>query len=173
MSENPEIQAKILEWQRRYNIVDGDPAMALIELLNIYGYKGGGAAPQVIHVPAPAGEGGAAPVPVIAQMDDAVLEQIRSQLFPAIERLGFQTEGLKQKVDTMSLDTFAEQVASYHEGIDYCTKKLDVVKKDSDALVIQLTKVANSINPITRLAVVVLVVIAFVLGFVSAVAFYR
>lgn len=177
MSENPEIQAKILEWQRRYNIADGDPAMALIELLNIYGYKGGGAvAPQIIHVPVPAeGEGApaAVPAPVIAQVDDAVLEQIRSQLFPAIERLGFQTEGLKQKLDSMALDTFAEQVGGYHEGIDYCTKKLDVVKKDSDALVIQLTKVANSINPITRLAVVVLVLVAFVLGFVSAVAFYR
>lgn len=166
MSDNAEIQTKILEWQRRYNIADGDPAMALIELLNIYGYRGG-VAPQVIHVPAPAGEGApAVAAPVAAPVDDAVLEQIRSQLFPAIERLGFQTESLKQKVEAMSLDTFAEQVGSYHEGIDYCTKKLDVVKKDSDALVIQLTKVANSINPITRLAVVVLVVIAFVLGFV-------
>jgi hypothetical protein len=41
MIENPEIQAKVLEWQRRYNIPDGDPAMALLELLNIYGYRGG------------------------------------------------------------------------------------------------------------------------------------
>ncbi len=170
MRENSEIQMKVLEWQRRYNIADGDPAMALIELLNIYGYKGGGATP-VGPVPMPAGEG--APTTITASLDDAVLEQIRSQLFPAIERLGFQTQELKQKVETMSLDTFAEQVASYHEGIDYCTKKLDVVKKDSDALVIQLAKVASSINPITRLAVLVLVLIAFALGFVAAVAFYR
>lgn len=172
MSDNSEIQTKILEWQRRYNIADGDPAMALIELLNIYGYKGGGTT-QVVHVPAPVTEGGVAPVMAAAPIDEALFEQIRSQLFPAIERLGFQTEGLKQKVETMSLDTFAQQVGGYHEGIDYCTKKLDVVKKDADALVIQLSKVANSINPITRLAVVVLVLIAFVLGFVSAVAFYR
>ncbi len=63
-------------------------------------------------------------------------------------------------------------MATYHEGIDYCTKKLDVVKKESDSLVVQLGKVAGSINPITRTAVAVLVLIAFVLGFVAAVAFY-
>ena len=49
MSDNSEIQMKILEWQRRYNIADGDPAMALIELLNIYGYKGGGTT-QVVDI---------------------------------------------------------------------------------------------------------------------------
>ncbi len=170
MSDNSEVQAKILEWQRRYNIADGDPAMALIELLNIYGYRGG-SAPVVAS--AAAGEVASVPAVVTANLDDAVLEQIRSQLFPAIERLGFQTQELKQKVETMALESFVQQVAGYHEGIDYCTKKLDVVKKDSDALVIQLSKVANSIAPITRLAVVVLVIVAFVLGFVASVAFYN
>jgi len=176
MSEHAELQAKILEWQRRWNIADGDPAMALIELLNIYGYRGGSVAP-VIVAPPPSVEGVpvTAPAPVVsfAGMDEAVVEQIRSQLLPAIDRLGFQTQELKQKIEAMALENFAQQVATYHEGIDYCTKKLDVVKKDSDALVLQLGKVAGSINPITRMAVAVLVLIAFGLGFVAAVAFYR
>lgn len=164
MTENPEIQAKILEWQRRYNIADGDPAMALIELLNIYGYRGG-AAPVVVAAPAASGDQ-VAPAPVIAQVDEAALEQLRSQLLPGIERLGFQTQELKQRLEEMGLESFAQQVATYHEGIDYCTKKLDVVKKDSDALVIQLNKVANSINPISRTAILVLVIVAFMVGFV-------
>jgi hypothetical protein len=105
-------------------------------------------------------------------VDDAILEQIRSQLLPAIDRLGFQTEGLKAKLDEMALESFAQQVATYHEGIDYCTKKLDVVKKDSDALVLQVAKVANSINPISRMAVIVLVLVAFVAGVVAAVIFH-
>jgi hypothetical protein len=174
MSENSEIQAKILEWQRRWNIADGDPAMALIELLNIYGYhRNGGSqivAAQPVHsealVPQP-------PQKItLAGMDEAIVEQVRTQLLPAIERLGYQTEGLKEKVEAMALETFAQQVATYHEGIDYCTKKLDVVKKESDALVLQLTKVANSINPISRVAVIWLVLVAFALGVVAAVMFH-
>jgi len=182
MSQQSEIQAKILEWQRRWNIADGDPAMALIELLNIYGYHGGVSA----AVPAPAPVVSApvstlevlppqtiAPQTVtIAGMDEVIVEQVRSQLLPAIERLGFQTESLKQKLETMALENFAQQVATYHEGIDYCTKKLDVVKKDSDALVLQLGKVANSINPISRMTVIVLVIVAFLAGIVAQVIFH-
>ncbi|MGH8047100.1 MAG: hypothetical protein ACREKL_07630 [Chthoniobacterales bacterium] len=173
MSENSEIQAKILEWQRRWNIADGDPAMALIELLNIYGYRAGGGS-AVVAAPVSAGEGvPAAPQTVtFAGVDDAVLEQIRSQLLPAIDKLGFQTQELKQKIDGMALESFAQQVATYHEGIDYCTKKLDVVKKDADALVLQVAKVANSINPISRVAVIVLVLVAFVAGVIAAVIFH-
>ncbi|MDD5200224.1 MAG: hypothetical protein PHC88_10535 [Terrimicrobiaceae bacterium] len=166
MTDNPEIQAKILEWQRRYNIADGDPAMALIELLNIYGYRGNEA--QVVMVPAPPGEPAA---PAVARLDEAVLEQIRSQLFPAIERLGFQTQELKQKVESMAIDTLAQQVVTYHEGIELCTKKLDTVKKDADALVVQLGRVANSIKPVSRMAIVVLLIFAFALGVVAAVMF--
>ncbi len=33
MTDNPELRAKILDWQRRYNIQDGDPAIALLELV--------------------------------------------------------------------------------------------------------------------------------------------
>lgn len=181
MTESPEIQAKILEWQRRYNIADGDPAMALIELLNIYGYRAGTApvpypAPAVslepVEFPVAAIPAPSAPA-VVTHLDEAVVEQLRGQLLPVIERLGFQTQELKQRLEAMALESFAQQVATYHEGIDYCTKKLDVVKKDSDSLVLQLGKVANSINPISRMAVIVLVIVAFVLGFVAAVAFYR
>jgi hypothetical protein len=178
MSDNPELQAKILEWQRRWNIADGDPAMALIELLNIYGYRAGaGAAPIVVAAPAPA-EG--APVPAAAApatvafagLDEEALEKLRQQLFPAIDKLAFQTQELKQRLEGMGLESFAQQVATYHEGIDYCTKKLDVVKKDADALVLQLGKVASSINPISRMAVVVLVLVAFIAGAVAAVMFH-
>ncbi|MEI9896946.1 MAG: hypothetical protein WDN28_24580 [Chthoniobacter sp.] len=170
MSEQSEIQTKILEWQRRWNIADGDPAMALIELLNIYGYRGSGAAPVAVH--ASASESAISRPAPVEGLDEAIVEQVRTQLLPAIERLGFQTEGLKQKVDTMALESFVQQVATYHEGIDYCTKKLDVVKKDADALVLQLGKVANSINPISRLTVVVLVAVAFGAGIVAAVMFH-
>lgn len=174
MSENSEIQAKILEWQRRWNIVDGDPAMALIELLNIYGYRGGSVAP-VIAAPAPVAEGAQAAPQIVAVapavLDDALLEQIRSQLMPAIDRLGFQTQELKQKVETMALDSFAQQVATFHEGIDYCTKKLDVVKKESDQLVLQIGKVANSINPISRMAIIVLLIVAYLAGIATVFIF--
>jgi hypothetical protein len=179
MSQQSEIQAKILEWQRRWNIADGDPAMALIELLNIYGYHGGVPAAPAPAVSAPVSALEVLPPQTIAPqtvtiagMDEAIVEQVRSQLLPAIERLGFQTESLKQKVETMALDNFAQQVATYHEGIDYCTKKLDVVKKDADALVLQLGKVANSINPISRMTVIVLVIVAFIAGGVAAVIFH-
>jgi hypothetical protein len=122
--------------------------------------------------PAPVAEGAPAPAAPIslAGVDEAVAEQIRTQLFPAIERLGFQTQELKQKLEEMALDNFAQQVATYHEGIDYCTKKLDVVKKDADALVVQLGKVANSINPVTRLAVLVLMLVSAAIGYVVAIA---
>jgi uncharacterized coiled-coil DUF342 family protein len=104
-------------------------------------------------------------------LDEALLEQIRTQLMPAIDRLGFQTQELKQKVETMALDSFAQQVATFHEGIDYCTKKLDVVKKESDALVLQIGKVANSINPISRSAIIVLLIVAYLAGIATVFIF--
>jgi hypothetical protein len=165
MSENAEIKARVLDWQRRFNIQDGDPAMALIELLDIYGT--GSPAPRAV---APAGD--AQPIAVDG-MDDAIAEQFRAQLLPAIERLGFQTQELKQKIEEMSLETFAQQVATYHEGIDYCTKKLDVVKKEADSITVQLAKVSSSINPITRTAVIVLMLVSGVVGFIIALAAFR
>ncbi|MGC1480185.1 MAG: hypothetical protein WA771_06755 [Chthoniobacterales bacterium] len=160
MTDNPEIKSKILDWQRRFKIEDGDPAMALLELLEIYGQN-----PN----PSPTESG---PQTVqIEGFDEAIVEQVRSQLAPGIERLGFQTQELKQRLDAMNFEGFSEQVAGYHEGIDYCTKKLDVVKKESDSIVIQLNKVANSINPISRGAILVLILAACGLGYILGVMF--
>ncbi len=165
MTDNPEIKAKILEWQRRYNIQDGDPAMALLELIEIYGRQPA-AAPA-----AGATESGGPQTVQIEGFDEAMVEQIRSQLGPGIERLGFQTQELKQRLDSMNIEGFAEQVAGYHEGIDYCTKKLDVVKKESDSIVVQLNKVANSINPVSRGAVLVLMLASGGFGWILGVMF--
>lgn len=170
MSENPELKAKILEWQKRYNIPDGDPTMAVIELLEIHLASGaiseGGFAAQTSALT----RSSSAAAVESAVLDEAAVEQLRSHLMPAIERLSFQTQELKQRLDEMSLDTFAQQLATYHEGIDYCTKKMDVVKKENDAISQQLTKTAESINPITRMAVIVLMLVTGVIGFVIAVA---
>lgn len=163
MTDNPELKAKVLEWQRKFNIPDGDPAMALIELLDIYQAANPGVAPVYAAQPeAPSGS-------VSAVLDEAAVEQLRAHLMPAIERLSFQSQELKQRLDEMSLDTFAQQIATYHEGIDYCTKKLDVIKKENDSINQQLTKTVSSIQPITRLAVLVLMVVTGVIGFVIAV----
>lgn len=166
MTENPELKAKILQWQKTYNISDGDPAMAIIDLLDIYqasrpAFTGDSSAPVIQHVQAGS---------VSATLDEAALDQLRAHLMPAIERLSFQTQELKQRLDEMSLNTFAQQIATYHEGIDYCTKKLDVMKKENDAIGQQIAKTASSITPITRMAVVVLMAVTGVIGFVVAVA---
>ncbi len=162
MTEDLELKAKISDWQRRYNIQDGDPAMALLELLQLYGRQ-----PSA----APVSSDGKPQKVQIEGFDEQIVEQIRTQLTPGVERLGFQTQELKQKLDAMQLDGFAEQVATYHEGIDYCTKKLDVVKKESDAIVVQLNKVAGSINPVSRGAILVLMLAAGGFGWVLGVMF--
>ncbi len=162
MTEDPELKAKISDWQRRYNIQDGDPAMALLELLELYGRQ-----PSV----APSVGDGSAPRVQIEGFDERVVEQIRSELTPGVERLGFETRELKERLEAMHLEGFAEQVATYHEGIDYCTKKLDVVKKESDAIVVQLNKVAGSINPVSRGAILVLMLAAGGFGWVLGVMF--
>ncbi len=161
MTDDPELKAKISDWQRRYNIQDGDPAMALLELLDLYGRQPA----------APAAADGSPQKVQIEGFDEQIVEQIRTQLTPGVERLGFQTQELKQRLDAMHLEGFSEQVATYHEGIDYCTKKLDVVKKEADAIVVQLNKVANSINPVSRGAVLVLMLAAGGFGYVLGVMF--
>jgi hypothetical protein len=162
MTDDPELKAKISDWQRRYNIPDGDPAMALLELLDLYGRQ---------PAAAPVAADGSPQKVLIEGFDEQIVEQIRNQLTPGVERLGFQTQELKQRLDAMQLEGFAEQVATYHEGIDYCTKKLDVVKRESDAIVVQLNKVANSINPVSRGAVIVLMLAAGGFGYVLGVMF--
>ena len=150
--ENPEIRAKVLEWQKRNNIEDGDPALALLELLDFYRPAGG--------APSASGKDTAS----VEQMSEAV----KSSLLPAIDRLVFQSQELQNRLDAIDLEGFAKQIESYHEGIDYCTKKLDVVKKESDSLLVKLEKAAASIKPITTGAVLLLMAVSGILGFILA-----
>ncbi|GAT34022.1 hypothetical protein TSACC_22444 [Terrimicrobium sacchariphilum] len=164
MIENPEIRAKILDWQKRYNIQDGDPAIALLELIEFIGPMRGSAAP------AEAGEYRAAPVsaaPISANVDvssESLAEAMKTALLPVIERMSYQAQEMQQKLEHIDFDKFVKQIEAYHEGIDYCTKKLDVVKKETDALVIRVDKVGSQIKPITRGAVVTLCIFFAVLG---------
>jgi len=153
--DNPEIRAKVLEWQKKNNIEDGDPALALLELINIY------------QIGAP-GQG-----PVVASTVDAdavsqISEAIKTSFLPAIDRLVFQSQELQKKLDTLNLEGFTQKIEAYHEGIDYCTKKLDVVKKESDNLALKIEKTASSIKPITTGAVLLLMGVCGVLGFILA-----
>ncbi len=150
--ENPEIRAKILEWQKKYQVEDGDPALALLELVHIY-QPGAAAAAQAGGDPA-----------ATAQMAEA----LKTSLLPAIDRLVFQSQELQNRLDTINLESFAKQIEAYHEGIDYCTKKLDVVKKESEALIVKIEKTSSSIKPITTGAVLLLMAVCGILGFILA-----
>lgn len=152
MIENPEIRAKVLEWQKRYQIEDGDPALALLELVELFGARGGTTTVQADPASA-------------AQISEA----LKTSLLPAIERLVFQSQELQNRLDALNLDTVTKEIEKYHEGIDYCTKKLDVVKKESDALSLKLEKTASSIKPITTGAVLMLMGVCGVLGYILAV----
>jgi len=159
MIENPEIRAKILDWQKRYNIQDGDPAIALLELV------------QFLELPARSGGGGESSGggTVTAQISsESVSEAMKASLLPIIERVAFQAQELQQKFDRIDFEKFVKQIEAYHEGIDYCTKKLDVVKKETDALVIRVDKTAAQIRPITRSAVLALMVVALIVGAIAA-----
>jgi len=155
ITDNPEIRARVLEWQRRYNIQDGDPAMALLELLNLY-YR-----PQVD--PAPGANTPQAPVQI---SPESIVEPLKLSVLPALDRLAFQTQELKNHMETVSLEGFVKQIEGYHEGIDYCTKKLDVIKRETDALLARVEKAASSIRPVTTGAVLLLMGIAFGVGYV-------
>lgn len=160
MTENPEIRARILDWQKRYNIQDGDPAIALLELVQ---FMGGGSAP------APSGGGGGGGTANVSS--DALAEAMKTALLPVTERLAFQAQELQQKLEQIDFDKFVKQIEGYHEGIDYCTKKLDVIKKETDALVVKVEKTGSQISPITRGAVVTLMAGAGVLGYILRVIF--
>ena len=148
MTENPEIRAKILDWQKRYNIQDGDPAMALLELVELMdrGPRPGAAAPNV--------------------SGDSLSEAMKTALLPVTERLAFQAQELQQKLEAIDFDKFVKQIEGYHEGIDYCTKKLDVIKKEADAIAVKIEKTSSQISPITRGAVLTLMAGAGLLGYI-------
>lgn len=160
MTDNPELRAKILDWQRRYNIQDGDPAIALLELVQFMAPPA--QAPQVVVTEAPA-----VPANVTAEVSsESVTEAMRTILLPATERISFQGQELQQKLENIDFDKFVKQIEGYHEGIDYCTKKLDVIKKETDALVLKVEKASSQISPITRGAVVMLMAGAGVIGYI-------
>lgn len=231
MNDNPEIRAKVLEWQRRHNIQDNDPALALIELLDIY-YRSPSAAaangkapvasvdpaalsdavrstlqpaierlstqvrdlelrsatggsssavstekltesiqsalkPALDRMTEQAAEAAKSPA---AAIDSATLsESIRANLLPTLDRVTFQLQELQKKIETTNMDESSKKIETFHDNIDYCTKKLDVVKKEADALVLKLEKVSSEIKPITRTAVIMLMLVTGVFGYVLAV----
>ncbi|PTX93438.1 hypothetical protein DB345_17675 [Spartobacteria bacterium LR76] len=166
MIENPEIRAKILDWQKRYNIQDGDPAIALLELIEFIGPMRGSAPAEPGEHRAPASA-----APVSAHVDvssEALAEAMKTALLPVIERMSYQAQEMQQKLELIDFDKFVKQIEAYHEGIDYCTKKLDVVKKETDALVIRVDKVGSQIKPITRGAVITLCIFFAVFGAIAS-----
>ncbi|MFZ4776896.1 MAG: hypothetical protein ACOYM3_16120 [Terrimicrobiaceae bacterium] len=230
MNDNPEIRAKVLEWQRRHNIQDNDPALALIDLLDIY-YR----PPVVIQSPAADGRpaqplispealsdavrstlqpsidrlvaqiqdmprgGGQSPVnsealagsvrqalqpeleKVLAKIQespagtpmpisaDVLSDAIRISLLPSLDRITLQFQELQKKLEVTDVEQTLKKIEAYHENIDYCTKKLDVVKKESEALIVKLEKASAEIKPITRGAVMMLMLVAGVMGYVLSV----
>jgi hypothetical protein len=233
MNDNPEIRARVLEWQRRHNIQDNDPALALIDLLDVY-YR----QPLVVQAPAadgrpaqplispealseavrsslqpsidrlvsqvqeiPRGGGQAAPAnaealansvrqavqpeleKVLARLGESVTappisadvlsDAIRISLLPSLDRITLQFQELQKKLQVTDVEETLKKVEAYHENIDYCTKKLDVVKKESDALILKLEKASAEIKPITRGAVLMLMLVAGVIGYVLAVILYH
>jgi len=162
MIENPELRAKILDWQKRYNIQDGDPAIALLELVEFMGY----AQPTAgTFVPRPIADSDERPVVATAQISsDSLAEAMKTGFLPVIERMSFQAQELHQKLEQIDFDKFVKQIETYHEGIDYCTKKLDVVKKETDALIVRVDKAASHIRPITMGAVITLMIASAIVG---------
>lgn len=231
MNDNPEIRARVLEWQRRHNIQDNDPALALIDLLDVY-YR----QPVVVQAPAadgrpaqplispealsdavrttlqpsidrlvaqvqeiPRGGGQAAPVnaealaasirqsiqpeldKVLAKVRETpaatappisaevLSDAIRISLLPSLDRITLQFQELQKKLEVTDVEESLKKIEAYHENIDYCTKKLDVVKKESEALIVKLEKASAEIKPITRGAVMMLMLVAGIIGYVLAV----
>lgn len=231
MNDNPEIRARVLEWQRRHNIQDNDPALALIDLLDVY-YR----QPVVVQAPAadgrpaqplispealsdavrttlqpsidrlvaqvqeiPRGGGPAAPVnpealatsirqavqpeleKVLAKIQetpaatappisaDVLSDAIRISLLPSLDRITLQFQELQKKLEVTDVEETLKKIEAYHENIDYCTKKLDVVKKESEGLIVKLEKASAEIKPITRGAVMMLMLVAGIIGYVLAV----
>jgi hypothetical protein len=230
MNDNPEIRSKILEWQRRHNIQDNDPALALIDLLDIY-YR----QPVIVQAPAADGRpaqplispevlseavrstlqpsidrlvaqvqeiprtGSAAPLntealassvrqalqpeleKVLAKIQetpvaavpaisaDVLSDAIRISLLPSLDRITLQFQELQKKLEVTDVEESLKKIEAYHENIDYCTKKLDVVKKESEALIVKLEKASAEIKPITRGAVMMLMLVSGVVGYVVAV----
>jgi len=221
MNENPEIRSKLLDWQRRFNIQDNDPALALIDLLDIYHRNppaAGGQGPhfdaqtvtdavrvavqpavdrlalQLQNLPSPSGHSPSAPElsgavaaslqpsfdrlatrlqdihPSATVSPEAVSEALKTSLLPAFDRMMFQIQELQKKIEDINSGDTAKKIESYNENIDYCTKKLDVMKKEADDLVVRIGRVGAEIKPVSRGAVLMLMFFCAVIGYVAAIA---
>jgi len=231
MNDNPEIRAKVLEWQRRHNIQDNDPALALIDLLDIY-YRqpvvvqaaaADGRPPQPLISPEalseavrstlqpsidrlvtqvqelPRSSGGQPPAnpealadsvrgalqpeleKILAKLQEpssatpppisseVLSDAIRLSLLPSLDRVTLQFQELQKRLEVTDVEESLKKIEAYHENIDYCTKKLDVVKKESEALIVKLEKASAEIKPITRGAVLMLMLVAGIIGYVLSV----
>ncbi len=229
---DPELRAQVLEWQKKHQIRDDDPAMALIELLNIYGSgrsfatgkEAGAAIPseelraaitsseRVSHLVEElkdtvsglirqGGAGGSAaqllpPEEMRAAFSNSekaihLIEEVKESIsavrrdgisaagpLPApeemrailsnSERTNFLLQEVKEIVAEIRLEEMAEQFKTYHEGIDFATQKMALIIKEGDDLLARLGKVAGQINPIARGAVVVLMIVSGVVGWLIA-----
>jgi len=141
--EDPIVRARILEWQKKHQINDDDPAMALIELLAIYSIQPGGSSVPSAQLPPP--------------------EEFRTLLSNS-ERTNFLLAELKETIASVQLVELAERFREYHEGIDFATQKMALIVKEGDDLLSRLGKVAAQINPVARGAIVVLMIFSGVVG---------
>ena len=152
ITTDPVVRAQVLEWQKKYQIRDDDPAMALIDLLAIYGFRPEPGATQqsgqpVVNLPPP--------------------EEFKSLLSNS-ERTNFLLAELKETLSQVQLQELSEQFRTYHEGIDFATQKMALIIKEGDDLLARLGRVAAQINPIARGAVVVLMLFSGIVGWLIA-----
>jgi hypothetical protein len=189
ITTDPNLQTRILEWQKKYQIRDDDPAMALIELLGIYGFSPQGS------VASAAGQAtlSANDLKLIQDQGEALqrkLGELQSQLLslPAqtavgdrlpppeeirtlvsnTERTTFLLSELKETLSQVKLAEYAEQFKTYHEGIEFATQKMALIIKEGDDLLARLGKVAAQINPVARGAIFVLMLFSGVVGWLIA-----
>lgn len=151
---DPEIRARVLEWQKRHQIRDDDPAMAFLELLNIYG--------RLQSSPT-----GAAPGVDLSKIQLPNFEELKVLLSNS-ERTNFQMQELKELIARMQLAELAEDFKTYHESVDFATKKMALIIKEGDDLMVRLNKVGSQINPVARGAVAVLMGVSGVVGWLIA-----
>jgi len=186
-NQDPEIRARILEWQKRHQVRDDDPAMALIELLNLYyrdrGQVGAGLGSDSVDVAAAINnailQGDQKGVlkaieddhkGLLAELDRvaALSKDEHKIVMSEIERLNDHTKELKEIIAKLEFNDLSEQMRSHQESIDFATKKMAVIIKDGDDLLARLGKVGSQINPIARSAVIVLMIVSGILGWVIA-----
>ncbi len=151
---DPEIRARVLEWQKKHQIRDDDPAMAFLELLSIYG--------RLQSAPSSAGA-----APDLSKLHLPSQEELKLLLSNS-ERTNFQLQELKELINKLQLAELAADFKTYHESVDFATKKMALIIKEGDELMVRLNKVGSQINPVARGAVGVLMAVSGVVGWLIA-----